>query len=120
MRVADERRRARRHSQGFGGRLQRQRARFFLGQAVAAEHELETVANAGCEHFIIHARKAWLQGLSPKENREIPPLQYEVVHRLKREFPQLTIVLNGGLKTLEACEQQLAELDGVMLGREIY
>jgi tRNA-dihydrouridine synthase A len=84
-------------------------------------HEfVETVAAAGCEHFIIHARKAWLQGLSPKENREIPPLRYEIVHQLKREFPQLTIVLNGGLKDLDACAQQLTELDGVMLGREIY
>ncbi|HSW14676.1 MAG TPA: tRNA dihydrouridine(20/20a) synthase DusA [Solimonas sp.] len=81
---------------------------------------IETVAAAGCEIFIVHARKAWLQGLSPKENREIPPLQYEVVHRLKREFPQLTIVLNGGLKTLEACNEQMQELDGVMLGREVY
>lgn len=81
---------------------------------------IETVAAAGCEIFIVHARKAWLQGLSPKENREIPPLQYEVVHRLKREFPQLTIVLNGGLKTLDACEEQLQALDGVMLGREVY
>jgi len=81
---------------------------------------VETVAAAGCEVFIVHARKAWLQGLSPKENREIPPLRYEVVHRLKQEFPQLTIVLNGGLKTLDACSEQLRDLDGVMLGREVY
>jgi len=81
---------------------------------------VETVAAAGCEVFIVHARKAWLQGLSPKENREIPPLRYEVVHRLKQEFPQLTIVLNGGLKTLDACSEQLHDLDGVMLGREVY
>ncbi|PPE72661.1 tRNA dihydrouridine(20/20a) synthase DusA [Solimonas fluminis] len=81
---------------------------------------IETVAAAGCTIFIVHARKAWLKGLSPKENREIPPLQYEVVHRLKREFPQLTIVLNGGLKTLDACVEQMQELDGVMLGREVY
>jgi tRNA-dihydrouridine synthase A len=58
-----------------------------------------TVAEAGCEVFIVHARNAWLKGLSPKENREIPPLRYELVHQLKREFPQLTIVLNGGVKT---------------------
>ncbi|MDM4771062.1 tRNA dihydrouridine(20/20a) synthase DusA [Solimonas sp. SE-A11] len=81
---------------------------------------IETVAAAGCTIFVVHARKAWLKGLSPKENREIPPLQYEVVHRLKREFPQLTIVLNGGLKTLDACADQMQELDGVMLGREVY
>ena len=81
---------------------------------------IETVAAAGCTIFIVHARKAWLKGLSPKENREIPPLQYEVVHRLKREFPQLAIVLNGGLKTLDACLEQMQELDGVMLGREVY
>ncbi|AXQ29329.1 tRNA dihydrouridine(20/20a) synthase DusA [Solimonas sp. K1W22B-7] len=81
---------------------------------------IETVAAAGCEIFIVHARKAWLKGLSPKENREIPPLQYELVHRLKREFPQLTIVLNGGLKTMDACVEQIQELDGVMLGREVY
>lgn len=83
-------------------------------------HFVETVAAAGCEAFIVHARKAWLQGLSPKQNREIPPLTYEHVLRLKQEFPHLQIVINGGLKTLDACEQQLATLDGVMLGREAY
>lgn len=84
-----------------------------------------TVAAAGCETFIIHARKAWLKGLSPKENREIPPLDYERVHRLKRRFPNLRIVLNGGLKTLAAAHAALAdteggELDGAMLGRAPY
>lgn len=79
-----------------------------------------TVAEAGCEVFIVHARNAWLQGLSPKENREIPPLRYEIVHRLKREFPQLTIAINGGLKDDEAIAAQLAHVDGVMIGREAY
>ncbi len=79
-----------------------------------------TVARAGCEVFVVHARNAWLQGLSPKQNREIPPLRYETVHRLKREFPQLTIVLNGGLTSAEEMQAQLAEVDGVMLGREAY
>ena len=79
-----------------------------------------TIAGAGCEVFIVHARNAWLKGLSPKENREIPPLRYEMVHRLKREFPALTIVLNGGVETNEQIDEQLAHLDGVMLGREAY
>lgn len=81
---------------------------------------VETVANTGCKTFIVHARKAWLKGLSPKENREVPPLNYDMVHQLKREFPELNIVLNGGLKTLEQCEQQIPGLDGVMVGREAY
>ena len=79
-----------------------------------------TVAEAGCRSFIVHARKAWLQGLSPKENREIPPLRYEVVYRLKRDFPDLEIVLNGGVTSLEAAESHLAQVDGVMMGRECY
>lgn len=79
-----------------------------------------TVAEAGCEVFIVHARNAWLQGLSPKENREIPPLRYELVHRLKREMPHLTIVLNGGVKDDEAIAEQLQHVDGVMVGREAY
>lgn len=77
------------------------------------------VAGAGCDTFIVHARKAWLSGLSPKENREVPPLDYERVHRLKRELPTLTIVLNGGLATLEDSVAQLAHVDGVMLGRAV-
>lgn len=79
-----------------------------------------TVATAGCEVFIVHARNAWLKGISPKENRELPPLRYETVHRLKRDFPALTIVLNGGVKTNAQIEEQLAHVDGVMLGREAY
>ena len=79
-----------------------------------------TVATAGCEVFIVHARNAWLKGISPKENRELPPLRYETVHRLKRDFPSLTIVLNGGVKTNAQIEEQLAHVDGVMLGREAY
>ena len=79
-----------------------------------------TVAQAGCEVFIVHARNAWLKGLSPKENREVPPLRYEMVHRLKCDFPALTIVLNGGLTNNAQIENQLAFVDGVMLGREAY
>jgi tRNA-dihydrouridine synthase A len=81
---------------------------------------VETVAAAGCETFIVHARKAWLSGLSPKENREIPPLNYDTVYRLKRELPQLRIVINGGIKTLAECAAHLKHVDGVMLGREAY
>jgi tRNA-dihydrouridine synthase A len=79
-----------------------------------------TVAAGGCTVFIVHARNAWLQGLSPKDNREIPPLHYEVVHRLKRDFPELTIVLNGGVRDDATLVAQLAEVDGVMVGREAY
>ncbi|MBI3531128.1 MAG: tRNA dihydrouridine(20/20a) synthase DusA [Burkholderiales bacterium] len=78
------------------------------------------VAEAGCDVFIVHARNAWLKGLSPKENREVPPLRYELVHQLKREFPQLTIVVNGGINTGAQVTAQLAQLDGVMVGREAY
>jgi len=78
------------------------------------------VAEAGCGVFIVHARNAVLKGLSPKENREVPRLRYDVVHRLKREFPALTIVLNGGLTTWPAIERELAHVDGVMLGRAAY
>jgi tRNA-dihydrouridine synthase A len=74
----------------------------------------------GCTVFIVHARNAWLQGLSPKENREIPPLRYELVHRLKAEFPQLTIVINGGLQTDAQIAEQLQHVDGVMVGRHAY
>jgi tRNA-dihydrouridine synthase A len=79
-----------------------------------------TVAAAGCEVFVVHARNAWLKGLSPKENREVPPLRYELVHRLKHDFPRLTIAINGGIKTNDQIAQQLQQLDGVMLGREAY
>jgi len=81
---------------------------------------IDVVSRAGCKTFIVHARKAWLQGLSPKENREIPPLRYDEVHRLKADFPQLEIVINGGFKTLDKVEQQLQSVDGVMIGREAY
>ena len=79
-----------------------------------------TVAVAGCDVFIVHARNAWLKGISPKENRELPPLRYELVHQLKREFPALTVVLNGGVKTNAQIAEQLDHVDGVMLGREPY
>ncbi len=79
-----------------------------------------TVAAAGCEVFIVHARNAWLKGLSPKENREVPPLRYEMVYRLKREFPALTIVLNGGVTRNDEIAAHLEHVDGVMLGREAY
>lgn len=79
-----------------------------------------TVAEAGCGVFIVHARNAWLQGLSPKENREVPPLRYELGYRLKQDFPHLTLVLNGGIQTNEQIDTHLAHVDGVMLGREAY
>jgi len=81
---------------------------------------VEPVAAAGCEVFIVHARKAWLQGLSPKENREIPPLNYDWVYQLKQDYPQLSIVINGGIQTIAECEAHLKQVDGVMLGREAY
>ena len=83
-------------------------------------HFVQTVAAAGCTTFIVHARKAWLRGLSPKQNREIPPLRYAVVHRLKQVFPQLEIVINGGMNTLDVAEAQLNHVDGVMSGRAVY
>lgn len=79
-----------------------------------------TVAAAGCETFIVHARKAWLSGLSPKQNRDVPPLRYDVVFQLKRDFPHLRIAINGGIETLDASLDLLEQVDGVMLGREIY
>ena len=79
-----------------------------------------TIADAGCSTFIVHARNAVLKGLSPKENREIPPLRYEVAYRLKREFPQLEIIINGGIKTADEVAAHLEHVDGVMLGREAY
>ncbi|MGF6777620.1 tRNA dihydrouridine(20/20a) synthase DusA [Paraburkholderia sp. GAS334] len=79
-----------------------------------------TIADAGCDVFIVHARNAILKGLSPKENREIPPLKYDYAYQLKREFPHLEIILNGGVKTLDEVETHLQHVDGVMLGREAY
>lgn len=81
---------------------------------------VSTVADAGCMTFVIHARKAWLHGLSPKENREVPPLRHDVVYRLKRDFPELCIVLNGGLRNLDEAARALERVDGVMIGREAY
>ncbi|MDB5464343.1 MAG: tRNA-dihydrouridine synthase [Phenylobacterium sp.] len=81
---------------------------------------VDLCAQAGVRHFVVHARKALLQGLSPKENRDVPPLNYPLVYRLKRERPELTIVINGGIGSLEEAEKHLAEVDGVMLGRAAY
>ncbi len=81
---------------------------------------IDTVHRSGCNTFILHARKAWLHGLSPKENRDIPPLSYETVHRIKQDFPDLTIVLNGGIQSVYQIEEQLPFVDGVMLGRAAY
>ena len=81
---------------------------------------IEKVSAAGCSHFIIHARKAWLKGLSPKENRDVPPLDYALVHAMKARYPHLEIVLNGGLKTIAEAKAESEGLDGVMLGRAAY
>lgn len=81
---------------------------------------VEKVAAAGCQRFIVHARTAWLQGLSPKQNREIPPLRYEDVYRLKQDFSQLEIEINGGIETLEDIQAHLQYIDGVMIGRAFY
>ncbi len=83
-------------------------------------HFVAVNATAGCRTFIIHARKAWLKGLSPKQNREIPPLRYEVVYQLKEDFPELEIVINGGISTLDQVQEHLEVVDGVMLGRAAY
>ena len=98
------------HRIGINGRDSYEQLADFVGQV----HE------AGCETFIVHARIAILEGLSPKENREVPPLRYEVVHRLKADFPELEIVLNGGLTDVDVMQEQLQGLDGVMVGREAY
>ena len=81
---------------------------------------IEQVAQAGAQHFIIHARKAWLSGLSPKQNRDIPPLDYARVYQIKQDFPALQISINGGIKTFEESKNHLQYIDGVMIGREIY
>jgi tRNA-dihydrouridine synthase A len=81
---------------------------------------VEKQIEAGAEALIVHARNAWLQGLNPKQNREIPPLKYDWVYRLKKDFPAQEIIINGGIKTLDACCQHLQHVDGVMLGREPY
>ncbi|PQJ83466.1 tRNA dihydrouridine(20/20a) synthase DusA [Aliivibrio sifiae] len=87
----------------------------FLTRFVSVVHE-----QGGCDQFTIHARKAWLSGLSPKENREIPPLDYPRAYQIKKDFPQLVVAVNGGIKTLEEAKEHLAHLDGVMIGREAY
>jgi tRNA-dihydrouridine synthase A len=79
-----------------------------------------TVSEAGCSTFLVHARNAWLKGLSPKENREVPPLRYEFVHRLKKEFPHLVFATNGGITTSGQVASELERIDGVMIGREAY
>ncbi|WGL18547.1 tRNA dihydrouridine(20/20a) synthase DusA [Microbulbifer bruguierae] len=81
---------------------------------------VEAQAKVGITTFIVHARKAWLNGLSPKENREVPPLKYEMVYQLKQDYPELEIVLNGGINSIDECKQHLQQLDGVMLGRAAY
>ena len=81
---------------------------------------MDTVAGAGCAVFIVHARKAWLSGLSPRENREIPPLQYERVYALKERYPELTVVINGGITEIDQAIGHLEKVDGVMVGREAY
>jgi tRNA-dihydrouridine synthase A len=86
----------------------------------ALAHFVQTVAATGCQTFIIHARKAWLQGLSPKENREIPPLDYDVVYRLKKNFSGLEIIVNGGIRDYTSMKAHLENVDGVMIGREAY
>ncbi len=86
----------------------------------ALHHFISTIANAGCQTFIIHARKAWLNGLSPKQNREIPPLRYDVVKQIKQDFPELTIIVNGGIKSCDEITELLHSVDGVMIGREAY
>ncbi|MCL7940603.1 tRNA dihydrouridine(20/20a) synthase DusA [Halomonas sp. ATCH28] len=84
------------------------------------ERFIASVADAGCDTFIVHARKAWLEGLSPKENRDVPPLNYARVHRLRASHPELHIGINGGIKTLDECRAQLELVDSVMVGREAY
>lgn len=81
---------------------------------------VDAVAAGGCQTFIIHARKAWLKGLSPRENREVPPLRYEIARQIKADFPSLEVVLNGGIVDLQECERHLQTFDGVMLGRSAY
>jgi tRNA-dihydrouridine synthase A len=81
---------------------------------------IDKVSQAGCEHFIVHARKAWLSGLSPKQNREVPPLDYERVYQLKRDFNHVHLSINGGVKSYNDVNQHLKQVDGVMIGREIY
>ena len=91
-----------------------------MDEGTSLDKFIKEVSFSGCETFIIHARKAWLKGLSPKDNREIPPLTYERVYKLKETFPDLNIVINGGIKTIKESKDHLKYVDGVMLGREAY
>ncbi len=84
------------------------------------QHFISTIADVGCQTFIIHARKAWLKGLSPKQNREVPPLRYDLVYQIKKDFPQLQIILNGGVTSLQCAKEIIQQVDGVMMGREAY
>ncbi|MBT5415003.1 MAG: tRNA dihydrouridine(20/20a) synthase DusA, partial [Rhodospirillaceae bacterium] len=86
----------------------------------ALSHFVETVSAAGCSRFIVHARKAWLEGLSPEQNRTVPPLRHELVHRLKAEYPHLDIIINGGIEDLDAAAAHLHHVDGAMIGRAAY
>lgn len=81
---------------------------------------IDTIAQTGCETFIIHARKAWLKGLSPKQNREVPPLRHDIVHQVKKDFPHLEIILNGGIQDIDEAVSHLDKVDGVMIGRAAY
>ncbi len=81
---------------------------------------LSIVSSSGCKTFVVHARKAWLSGLSPKQNRDVPPLNYELVYQMKNEFPDLEIIINGGIKDLNESKEHLTHVDGVMIGREAY
>ena len=81
---------------------------------------IDVVSQADCKSFIIHARKAWLSGLSPKQNREVPPLDYKRVYQIKKDFSHIQISINGGIKTFEEANEHLKHIDGVMIGREIY
>ena len=91
-----------------------------MDQDTHLDNFIKQVGLAGCDRFIVHARKAWLKGLSPKDNREIPPLNYERVYKLKESFPEMDFVINGGIKTIEESKHHLRFVDGVMLGREVY
>ncbi len=91
-----------------------------LDQYEFLTHFIQTIADAGCKTFIIHARKAWLSGLSPKQNRDIPPLEYDKVYQVKQDFPKLDIHINGGITSIEQAKQHLKYVDGVMLGRAVY
>jgi tRNA-dihydrouridine synthase A len=83
-------------------------------------HFIARIADAGCKTFIIHARKAWLSGLSPKQNREIPPLRYEIIYQIKQDFPELEIILNGGIASLDQAKNMMNSVDGIMVGRGVY